>query len=370
MTRAPAILAFLVLTTSLLVPAPARAQTDEATSEFKKHGALFVQHCMKCHTVGQGDRVGPDLEDVSLRRDREWLIGFITQPGEYLDNDPIARQLLRAYDDVRMTDLGISRPQAEGLLNFIETLSEGGPGILGGVIPLEEVRISRKVDLPDEGFGVSRSGMTLLAGLLILAGAAWKLGAARSAQVLIVIALGVGYWSLGGRGHHHLTGNDQGYEPTQPIPFSHALHAGDNEISCLYCHHGAERGPVAGIPSVNICMNCHKVVRRRTDVFETSGDIAKVVEAWESRQSGSPKPIDWVRVHNLPDYVFFNHQVHVTGGIECQECHGAVEEMETIRQASNLTMGWCVNCHRRVGRAAPAHWKRSDASLDCSACHQ
>lgn len=353
----------------LVAAAPPVPQEEEA-ARFKEQASLFVRHCMKCHTVGQGDRVGPDLRNVADRRDREWLLGFITRPGEFLDSDPIARELLAEFNEVRMTDLGLTRPQAEGLLEFIEILSEGGAGVLGGIVPLDEEPISGKVDLPAEGFGPSLTGLALLGGLLIVAGVAWRLGAGRSAQILLVISLAVGYWSLGGRRHHHLMGNDQGYEPAQPIEFSHALHAGGNGISCLYCHHGAEKGPVAGLPSVNICMNCHQVVRQRTDQEEPSPEIAKVVEAWESRGGDDPKPVEWVRVYRLPDYVYFDHHVHVTGGIQCQECHGPVEEMETLRQASDLSMGWCVECHRRRGRAAPAHWKRSDASLDCSTCHQ
>jgi hypothetical protein len=183
-------------------------------------------------------------------------------------------------------------------------------------------------------------------------------------------------------------GNNQGYAPEQPIAFSHALHAGEMGISCLYCHHGAEKGPVAGIPSVNVCMNCHKVVRKRKGEREPSPEIAKIFAAWRERprdgedstggvvrtsqdaqDESATGNIQWIRVHRLPDYVHFNHQVHVHDGITCQECHGPVETMQRMRQASSLSMGWCVDCHRHEGRAAPTHWKRSGGELDCSACH-
>jgi len=137
-------------------------------------------------------------------------------------------------------------------------------------------------------------------------------------------------------------GRTKDYMPDQPIKFSHKVHAGQNKIDCKYCHSIATYSKSAGIPSANLCMNCHKVVRAgtRSGKFE----ISKIYRAVESG-----KPIEWVRIHKLPDHAFFSHAQHVGAGkVECQTCHGAVETMDLIKQVSDLSMGWCVNCHRQT----------------------
>lgn len=138
-------------------------------------------------------------------------------------------------------------------------------------------------------------------------------------------------------------GRTKDYRPDQPIKFSHKVHAGQNKIDCQYCHSIATYSKSAGIPSANLCMNCHKVVKAgtRSGKFE----ISKIYRAIESG-----KPIEWVRIHKLPDHAFFSHAQHVgVGKVKCQECHGLVEDMDLVKQASDLSMGWCVNCHRRTG---------------------
>lgn len=135
-------------------------------------------------------------------------------------------------------------------------------------------------------------------------------------------------------------GRSQDYAPDQPIKFSHKVHAGDNKIDCKYCHTTVEYGKSAGIPAMELCMNCHVLVREgtRSGKFE----IAKVVEANETKT-----PVEWVRIHNLPDHVFFSHAQHVgVGKVDCKQCHGPVEEMDIVKQHSDLSMGWCINCHR------------------------
>jgi len=136
-------------------------------------------------------------------------------------------------------------------------------------------------------------------------------------------------------------GRSQGYSPDQPVKFSHKIHAGQNGTECLYCHSSAESSKSAGIPSTGVCMNCHLIVRNgtRSGAFE----IAKVIEAYEKGES-----IDWIRIHNLPDHAYFNHSQHVgVAGLDCQECHGPVQEMDRVTQISDLSMGWCINCHRQ-----------------------
>ncbi|MDX9881974.1 MAG: cytochrome c3 family protein [Prolixibacteraceae bacterium] len=137
-------------------------------------------------------------------------------------------------------------------------------------------------------------------------------------------------------------GRSQGYAPDQPIKFSHKVHAGDNGIDCLYCHHTAEQSKSAGIPAMNLCMNCHVVIREGTNSGKF--EIARIVDAVENKT-----PIEWVRLHNLPDHVFFSHAVHVgSAKLDCQQCHGPVEQMDLMKQHSDLSMGWCVNCHRET----------------------
>jgi len=135
-------------------------------------------------------------------------------------------------------------------------------------------------------------------------------------------------------------GRQQNYEPDQPIKFSHVVHVADNRIDCQYCHTTATYSKSAGIPEVNICWNCHSIVREGSHSGRHQIDM--IVEAHESGI-----PIEWIRIHNLQDHVFFSHAQHVqVAGIECSTCHGAIEEMNRVRQVSDLSMGWCINCHR------------------------
>jgi hypothetical protein len=137
-------------------------------------------------------------------------------------------------------------------------------------------------------------------------------------------------------------GRSKNYAPDQPIKFSHKVHAGANKIDCKYCHSTAEYSKSAGIPAMELCMNCHVLVREgaRSGKFE----IAKVVEANETK-----KPVAWIRLHNLPDHVFFSHAQHVSiAKVDCKQCHGAVAEMDIMKQTSDLSMGWCINCHRQT----------------------
>ncbi len=137
-------------------------------------------------------------------------------------------------------------------------------------------------------------------------------------------------------------GRQQNYAPDQPVKFSHKVHVGDNGIDCKYCHTTVEQGKSAGIPATNLCMNCHVIIREGTNSGKF--EIAKVVNASESG-----KPIEWIRIHNLPEHVFFSHAVHVgSGKIDCASCHGPVETMDVMKQHADLSMGWCINCHRET----------------------
>jgi hypothetical protein len=223
--------------------------------------------------------------------------------------------------------------------------------------------------MPDEEMGVSVPGFFVLLLIVAAAAACWQAGLRPAAGVLMVAAIAMGYWTFGGRRHYRLLGSQQGYEPAQPIAFSHAMHAGELRISCFYCHGGAGRSDVAGVPPLNVCMNCHVAVRARAGQKEPSPEIARLVAAWGARGERASRSIEWVRVHHLPDYVHFSHRVHVADNLQCQECHGPVQEMDRLRQAASLSMGWCVSCHRTSASAAPTHWKRAGGPLDCAACH-
>lgn len=161
--------------------------------------------------------------------------------------------------------------------------------------------------------------------------------------VLLCVLSGLAYavhfwWNLG---------NGVGYSPNQPIPFSHKIHAGDNHIPCLYCHVGADKGRHAQVPSMNVCMNCHSVVK------PDSPWIQKLKDQYQKGQ-----PIEWIKVHDEPDFVFFNHRPHIAKGIACETCHGDVKNMSKIQQVEPLNMGFCVTCHKAKG-----------APLDCYTCH-
>ncbi len=191
----------------------------------------------------------------------------------------------------------------------------------------------------------------------------------------------------------NLPGINQGYAPEQPIAFSHRLHSGDLQIACVYCHAGAERSRHAGIPSANICMNCHRFVpaawskiqienqraqkENRAPEPVVSEQLKKLYRAVSfnademkfEKTPYSGEPIRWVRVYNLPDFVFFDHRSHVNAGVTCQTCHGPVETMERVAQVPDLTMGWCVNCHRDVKNGKFPELKGKNPSISCTVCH-
>lgn len=159
--------------------------------------------------------------------------------------------------------------------------------------------------------------------------------------VIFAITFGVGYTL------NDLYSSDR--RPKQPIEFSHRIHAGDNQIPCLYCHIFAERSRVSGVPNVKRCMGCHVVIK--TD----SPEIQKLASYWDKKE-----PVPWVKVHNLPDYVYFPHKRHIKAGRQCKDCHGDIASMDRVRRVSSLKMGWCLNCHGRYN---------VKNGSDCWTCH-
>lgn len=160
--------------------------------------------------------------------------------------------------------------------------------------------------------------------------------------LFVILVVVYGLWRLSAE-----TNNNVGYAPQQPLAFSHKIHSGDNKIGCLYCHTNAERSPFATVPTMNICMGCHNVV---------ATGKPEVVKLRQEYEAG--RPIEWIRIHDMPDFVYFTHQQHLAKGIECQTCHGPVETMERVYQARRLNMGDCVSCHRQ-----------NNAPTSCITCH-
>jgi mono/diheme cytochrome c family protein len=368
--RSRAAAAALVAIVCAVSAAPARAR-EKASSPLQRSAALFLQACSKCHTIGGGPLVGPDLRGVTERHDEKWIEAFVLNPDSHLDSDPVAKKLLAENDGVRMENTHVTREQVQGLILLIKTASNSPVNeIASEQARLAEEPLLNKLRMPDEGTrGYSIPALVLAAVLVLAALVVSRFARRRETAVLFVLAAASAYWGLGGWRHHLLPGEQQGYEPVQPLAFSHELHAGKLTISCLYCHGGAERSDTAGVPPAGLCMNCHVAVRARAGATEPSQDIAKIVAAWETRTSSAPATLAWARVHHLPDYVHFSHRAHIANNIQCQECHGPVQTMARLRQAAPLTMGWCIKCHRTTPQAAPSHWKRVGGPIDCSACH-
>lgn len=182
-----------------------------------------------------------------------------------------------------------------------------------------------------------------------------KYGKKVFSAITALMVLGVlGFWVFGNESEVKPVEADipfGKYAPKQPIDYSHRLHAGELQIECKFCHTYARRSRSAGIPAVSQCMACHQVIGRG------KADIEYLAKKYDSQ-----KPIEWVKVHDLPDFVYFSHKRHVAAGFDCQTCHGPVEEMEVLYREAPLTMGWCVDCHREN--------LDKGASVDCLACHK
>jgi mono/diheme cytochrome c family protein len=338
--------------------------------------ALFSQLCASCHNVNK-DATGPKLAGVEARwpsKDllRLWIKNYNKAVAT---GDPYPAQMVNWSASANMmTFENLGDKEVDAILDYISkvpppptpgTTPVGGDGatqfsesdnsILYGVLTLILAVIAlvmlqvnsnlRKLADDKEGvpaqepipFYRNKSYITLL--------------------TLILFVIG-GYFAV--KGAIGL-GRTQGYQPEQPIYYSHKVHAGTNQISCLYCHGGAMEGKHANIPSVNTCMNCHMTITEYAgeqlydeDGKEISGtaEIQKLHEyaGWDATRkefSNKGKPVEWIKIHNLPDHVYFNHSQHTrAGNVQCQTCHGNIQDMHEVKQFSELSMGWCVNCHR------------------------
>jgi mono/diheme cytochrome c family protein len=338
--------------------------------------ALFKANCTACHVTGEDVVVGPGLKNVHTKYKEDWLIKWIKNSQAMVKaGDPAAVKIYEQFNKVAMPSFALSDDEIKAVIAYIKTESEKAPAAApsgDGAVSTDGAGAEKE----DNSSLVLVLALILLISLFVILNKAQK-GLERVIRqregqpepmklegkaafkhwvrehkalvawiVVIIFVWGSvqGWNALAGIGVH------QGYAPEQPIKFSHKLHVGQNKIDCRYCHSGAEKSKNAGIPSPNVCMNCHKYVKKGPK-YGTE-EIAKIYAAigWDPDQqqyTGKQKAIQWTRIHNLPDLAYFNHSQHVkVGGVECQTCHGPVEEMETMSQFSPLTMGWCIQCHR------------------------
>lgn len=366
--------------------APAEAGAAPSKGDASAGAAIFKQKCTSCHAIGRAV-VGPALKGMSERHDEAWLIKWIRNSQALVaSGDPAAVKVFEEYNKVVMTpfpeltDTDIiniiayvqaeeSKPAAPagGAAAGAEGATGGDSGevsnfMLGGLILVVLItllvilvlnRVIRTLDrviLQKKGLAVETEGEGLTKESAYEKFRRFSKNKKLVFFTILLVVIFLGSWGWKAMWN---TGVHQGYQPEQPIKYSHQLHAGTLKIDCQYCHTGAYKSKNASIPSLNVCMNCHNYVQA-TDKYngEISPEIMKIYKALDydpqTKEYGSnPKPIQWVRIHNLPDFAYFNHSQHVSvAGIECQQCHGPIQTMEEVYQYSPLTMKWCVNCHR------------------------
>ncbi|MEO9966369.1 MAG: c-type cytochrome [Reichenbachiella sp.] len=377
--------------------------TDEAAISTGEK--LFKANCTVCHAVN--DKViGPALRDVHKRRNLAWIQAFVKNSQKVIKSgDEYAVNLYNEYNKTEMTAFDdFSNEEISAIVGYLKvesgkeivvateevTTNDGGEAavqepsqfvntvmivllivlvlilaVLAMIITMLKKYLTQKDDLSEEDREIAEQTFDM--GALVKSNAFLGLVAFIVTAIILKSAID-GIFTIGVQ---------QGYQPDQPIAFSHKIHAGDYKIDCNYCHTGVRKSKNANIPSPNICMNCHSSIKTESE------EIKKIYAAIEKNE-----PIEWVRIHNLPDLAYFNHSQHVqVGKIECQTCHGPIEEMEKVSQYAPLTMGWCINCHRETDVNAKGndyynnlvemHNAHSDepmkvediGGLECSKCH-
>ena len=352
---------------------------------------LFTANCTSCHAINE-KVVGPALKDVDKRHNEAWLLKWIKNSQEMIKSgDADAVKLFNDNNQSPMLAFPqFNEGQIKSILEYIKT---GGPAptanagttttgtatvaaedpfyntttfaalaIMAGmllVIVLILFKIKKTVqELYNEKFPEK---VAFEAEFAVDPRTTWKYKLFKKHPVVGVMVVGITFTLiLGIYGFDYgnrSVGVQQGYAPEQPIKYSHELHAGKYKINCLYCHSGADKSKQATIPSPSTCMNCHMhVTASKNYDGKVSPEIQKIYDAvgWDADKKAydptkSIKPIKWVRVHNLPDFAYFNHSQHVKiGKVECQACHGPIETMKVVSQHSSLQMGWCINCHREA----------------------
>ncbi len=361
------------------------AAADEGGSDLGDPAAgkeLFNSLCAACHKP-YSNSIGPALNGVTERRDMEWIYSWIKNSAAMIaSGDAQANEIFNEWGQTAMPAFPqLSNNEIDNILAYVEQpkpepkvaatgatgdASSGGGGVstdvILGILVFVLVMLLLVLFLVNKTLRNFANASGIVIPEKPKRKPIYKAFVENQFLVLvssIFVLLAVGYFAYGWMMQ---VGVDQGYQPIQPIHYSHRIHAGENQIECKYCHSSARVSKHSGIPSLNVCMNCHKAIAEvapETATEEYSKEfydkeIAKLYEAtgWDPATrtySGEEKPVKWVRIHNLPDFAYFNHSQHVTvAGIECQKCHGPIEEMEIVYQNAPLTMGWCINCHRET----------------------
>ena len=340
--------------------------------------ALFNSKCASCHQVMK-DATGPALMNLEERHkwaDHNELLKWVNNPAGYMAKDPYTQGLkvkytsmMSGFPDLTVKDIdaivgyvnqvvaNVNKPKSGDTVEDNSKSSNSNAVIFGvislilGIIALILMQVNSNLKkMSDDTEGIRRAEPVPF----------YKNKVYIAMLALLFFVVGGYYVSKGAIG----LGRQTDYQPVQPIYYSHKVHAGINQISCLYCHGSAWDSKHAAIPAVNICMNCHKAINEYKGPVLTDEDgkeingtaeIAKLYKAagfdpakpnsWDATKA---KPIEWVRIHNLPDHVYFNHSQHVRAGkVQCQSCHGEITAMDEVKQVSELSMGWCINCHRQ-----------------------
>ena len=363
--------------------APAAA-APAAGGDAKAGKALFSTNCAACHALDK-KMTGPALRGVAAKYDMAWIYKWVNNSSALIKSgDAKAVKVFEENNKAVMTPFPqLSTTDIDNIIAYTsEPKAEAPKGLVadnGGL----------KADNADSGISnnVILGALALVMFMLVImlffvnnvltkvakangiettqkeaSLPIWKAFARNQFLVLvssIFLLLASGYFVYGWMMQ---VGVDQDYAPIQPIHYSHRIHAGVNGIDCKYCHSSARVSKNAGIPSLNVCMNCHKNISEVSDTTNTDGhgkpfydaQIQKLYDAvgWDKatqKYTGKTQPVKWVRIHNLPDFAYFNHSQHVTvAGIECQKCHGPVQTYEVQKQFAPLTMGWCIKCHRET----------------------
>ena len=366
------------------VQGPSEAGVESNVSGDAAAGkALFNSLCAACHKL-DGNSIGPPLRDIAGKRDLQWLQSWIKNSQALINSgDAQAVAIYNEYNQVAMPPFPqLSDIDIENILAYTSEPAQVPAAAAAGA-PVGDGTGSGGVST-DIVLGILAFVLLMLLIILFLVNKTLRRFATASGVELpvsaprgkpiwrsfienqflvlvsaIVLLLVGGYMMYG---YFMQVGVDQGYQPVQPIHFSHKIHAGDNQIDCKFCHSSARVSKTSGIPSLNVCMNCHKSIgevaaETATDEYSKEfydNEIQKLYQAvgWDPEQqayTGETEPVKWVRIHNLPDFAYFNHSQHVeVGGISCQTCHGPVEEMEIMYQNAPLTMGWCITCHKET----------------------